>query len=290
MGIDWFTFAAQIVNFLILVGLLWKFAYRPLLAAMDRREATIRARLDEAEARRQEAERREAELAEEREQLAAERDEQLSKAREEADQRRQELLAAARERVAASEQAWRADLWRQQSQLATDLQRHAGRQALAAARRIFGDLADADLQPRIVARFGERLEELDEGEREGLREALAAADGEATVVTAVALGDQEKRQLREQLGALGKNEVELAFEEDGQLVAGVELRVGDRRVAWSAADYLDELEEAVAERIAAATRQREEQGEGKSAEGEGESGEEAASSAAQETVGEQRGG
>jgi F-type H+-transporting ATPase subunit b len=290
VGIDWFTFAAQIVNFLILVGLLWKFAYRPLLAAMDRREATIRERLDEAEARGQEAERRQVELAEEREKLAAERNKQLSKAREEADERRQELLAAARERVAASEQAWRADLRRQQSQLATDLQRHAGRQALAAARQIVGDLADADLQQRIVARFGQRLEKLDEGEREGLREALAAADGEATVVTAVALGDEEKGQLREQLGALGEREVELAFEEDGQLVAGVELRVGDRRVAWSAADYLDELEEAVAERIAAATRPRDEHGEGESAEGEGESGGDGASGAAQETVGEQRGG
>ena len=290
MGIDWFTFAAQIVNFLILVGLLWRFAYRPLLAAMDRREATIRERLDEAAARRQEAERTQAALAKERQQLEDERNERLNQAREDADARRQELLAAARERVTSSEQAWQADLRRRQEQLTTDLQRHAGRQALAAARKIVGDLADADLQERIVARFGQRLDELDEDERAGLREALAAADGGATVVTAVALADEQQAQLRERLGVLGEREVELAFETDGELVAGVELQVGDRRVAWSAADYLDELEEAVAERIAAAARTRGRQADGEPSDGAGESGAAAASGAAQEAVGERRGG
>ena len=45
MGIDGFTFFAQIVNFLILIGLLWRFAYRPIIRAMDQRESSIRDRI-----------------------------------------------------------------------------------------------------------------------------------------------------------------------------------------------------------------------------------------------------
>ena len=37
MLIDWFTVGAQIVNFLVLVGLLKYFLYEPILKAMDKR-------------------------------------------------------------------------------------------------------------------------------------------------------------------------------------------------------------------------------------------------------------
>ncbi|MBU0908993.1 MAG: F0F1 ATP synthase subunit B, partial [Proteobacteria bacterium] len=48
MGIDWFTFCAQIINFLILVWLLKKVLYQPVLNAMAEREAKIAARLNDA--------------------------------------------------------------------------------------------------------------------------------------------------------------------------------------------------------------------------------------------------
>ena len=47
MLIDWFTVLAQIVNFLILVALMKRFLYGPLIAAIDAREQSIAARLAE---------------------------------------------------------------------------------------------------------------------------------------------------------------------------------------------------------------------------------------------------
>ena len=49
MQIDWFTFSAQIINFLVLVWLLKKFLYKPVLAAMEKRKAALVARHQEAE-------------------------------------------------------------------------------------------------------------------------------------------------------------------------------------------------------------------------------------------------
>ena len=43
MLIDWFTVAAQAINFLILVLLLRRFLYGPIVKAMDDREAAINA-------------------------------------------------------------------------------------------------------------------------------------------------------------------------------------------------------------------------------------------------------
>ena len=51
MHIDWLTVVAQIVNFLVLVYLLKRFLYGPILQAMDDRQAGIAARLQEADAK-----------------------------------------------------------------------------------------------------------------------------------------------------------------------------------------------------------------------------------------------
>ena len=55
MLIDWFTIGAQVVNFLILVWLLKRFLYRPILHAIDSREKRIAAELTDAAAKQTEA-------------------------------------------------------------------------------------------------------------------------------------------------------------------------------------------------------------------------------------------
>ena len=55
MLIDWFTVAAQAVNFLILVWLLKRFLYKPVLAAIDEREKRIATQLQDAEKKKAEA-------------------------------------------------------------------------------------------------------------------------------------------------------------------------------------------------------------------------------------------
>ena len=48
MSIDWITVAAQIANFLVLVWLLKRFLYRPILDGIDAREGEISHRMQEA--------------------------------------------------------------------------------------------------------------------------------------------------------------------------------------------------------------------------------------------------
>ena len=57
MLIDWFTVGAQLLNFLILVALLKRFLYRPILDAIDAREQRIAGELAQADAAKAEAER-----------------------------------------------------------------------------------------------------------------------------------------------------------------------------------------------------------------------------------------
>jgi F-type H+-transporting ATPase subunit b len=85
-----------ILTFLILVGLLAKFAWRPLLAALDERQSSIRKALDDARKAKQELEAIHAESAKLLAQARSEAAEIVSRSRSDADRFREEMKDKAR--------------------------------------------------------------------------------------------------------------------------------------------------------------------------------------------------
>src|SRR5450631_3388047 len=96
MPIDWFTVIAQVINFLILVWLLKRFLYKPILHAIDEREKGIASQLAQAEAKKVEAQQERDDFQHKNEAFEKERAALLSKATNEAQAERQRLLDEAR--------------------------------------------------------------------------------------------------------------------------------------------------------------------------------------------------
>src|SRR5450631_1161046 len=96
MLIDWFTVGAQAINFIILVWLLKRFLYKPILDAVDAREKRVAAELADADAKRAEAKKERDEFQHKNEEFYQQRAELLSKARAEAKAERELLLREAR--------------------------------------------------------------------------------------------------------------------------------------------------------------------------------------------------
>src|SRR4051812_43140256 len=90
-------FIWTIVTFLVLLGLLAKFAWRPLLEALDKRQESIRKSLDDALQARQELERVQAESAQVVRQARVEADAIISRSRTDAERLREEMKLKARE-------------------------------------------------------------------------------------------------------------------------------------------------------------------------------------------------
>ncbi len=145
MLIDWFTVLAQIVNFLVLVALMKRFLYGPLVAAIDAREQSIAARLAEAARKEQEAAARIEQLAKEAAETEREKAAVLAAARADADRQRGEILAQARENVKALEAKWRDELEREKAAFLDEVRRRAAAEILAATRGALHDLACADV-------------------------------------------------------------------------------------------------------------------------------------------------
>jgi len=89
-----------IATFLVLVGLLARFAWRPLLQALDARQQSIRQSLDDARRAKQELERLHTESAKLLAQARVEAAEIVSRSRTDADRLREELKEKARTEAA----------------------------------------------------------------------------------------------------------------------------------------------------------------------------------------------
>ena len=93
-------FIWTILTFLVLVGLLAKFAWRPLLEALERRQATIAKALDDAKLARQELERLQRESAEMMRQARVEAEAIIARSRADAEVLREDLKQRSRAEAA----------------------------------------------------------------------------------------------------------------------------------------------------------------------------------------------
>src|SRR5665648_272520 len=92
MLIDWFTVFAQALNFLILVWLMKRFLYKPILHAIDAREKRISAELADADAKKADAKKESDEFKRKNEEFDRERTALFSKATDEAQAERERLF------------------------------------------------------------------------------------------------------------------------------------------------------------------------------------------------------
>lgn len=241
MLIDWFTVIAQIVNFLILVGLLKYFLYGRILRAMDQREERIAARLREAEQREQEAAEERRHYQARQEELEKRQTDILARARERAEAVQKRLLDEAREEVEEVKSRWYEALEREKSTFLQDLRQRAGRQVYHITRRALEDLATADLEQQIIEAFCRRLQDLHEEKRRELT-AILQQGNEATITSAFALPEAAKQKIEGILKAYMQDGANLRYQTSPEIISGIELKAPGHKIAWSLDHYLEALE------------------------------------------------
>ena len=240
MAIDVGLVIAQLVNFALLLLLLRRFLFRPIVRVMEERARVIALETAEAERVRAEAEAERAALTE---------------ARAVASQERRQLLAQA-ERDAAELRARREeeltlDLQRERVRVEADrAHRDHDRDARLADRvvpllanaleRAWRELADDDLGRHAQRAFLKRLQHLDDAERAALAESAVA--GSISLACVPAPTPADAAALRGAVQALLTHPAEIAIDHDPDLIAGVALRVGDIRIEWSARAHRHDLE------------------------------------------------
>jgi F-type H+-transporting ATPase subunit b len=241
MLIDWFTVVAQIVNFLVLVWLLKRFLYRPILNAIDTRESRIATQLTEAAQKETQAQAQAALYQEKIGDLDQKREAMLAQAKLEAEQQHARMLEEARNNVRALEEKWHEDLERSRQTFLLELRRRTAREILAITRRVIADLTCMELEQCAIQAFLHKVRSLDPNAWSQL------VDRDMLVRSALNLSEDQRNQIlrtiEEQLG----RSVHLRFEDFPDIGLGLELRGNGWRIGWNSDLYLQNLDEVLGE-------------------------------------------
>lgn len=247
MLIDWFTVGAQALNFFILVWLLKRFLYQPILNAIDVREKRIAAELADAERKKAEAQNERDEFLQKIKEFDQQRAGLLSKALDEAKAERQRLLDDAR-KAADALRVKRQEMLRSDAHnLNQAIRRRTQEEVFAIARKTLTDLATTSLEERISEVFTRYLRAMNGKAKVNLAEALKIASEPAVVRSAFDLPAEQRATIQNALNETFSAELHIRFETAPNLVSGIELSTNGQKLAWSIADYLASMEMAVDE-------------------------------------------
>lgn len=245
MSIDWITVIAQIANFLVLVWLLKRFLYRPILDGIDAREAEIARRMAEAGQAQKQAQAAEAAYRKQQKQLLSDQEAVVEQALRASESQRDDLLAEARARLEREQKDWRKHMERERQRFTAQLQQAGSETLLELTRKALRELADETLEEAIVRHVSKRLQAI-----AGELSKAAGDSTEAVATTRDALPAAARAQVEADIANLLPGTT-LRFANDPQQAPGLVLRIGGAQVAWTVDSYTEEFDALLNERLAA---------------------------------------
>ena len=244
MKIDWFTIAAQTLNFLVLVWLMRHFLYKPILNVIDEREKRIVSALENAEKKKNDAQKEHNEFEQKNEDFDKQHAALLSKATDEVQAHRQKLLDEARTGAEALRSQQRESLRNETNSLHQEIGQRLQQEVFAITRKTLMDLAGVDLEERLSAVFVRRLREMDSHAKEEVT-AMKNASEAVLVRSAFDLPATLRSTIQNEINETFSAEINLRFEIAPGLISGIELNTNGHKVAWSIAGYLSSMEKGI---------------------------------------------
>lgn len=244
MLIDWFTVIAQVINFLILVWLLKRFLYRPILNAIDARESRIAAKIADADAKEVEALRERDDYVQKNEVFDQQRNAQMNEMLETAKKEREKLLDVARQDAEELREKLQQGLRNEQQNLNEELSRRTHKEVFEIARKALQDLAGVTLEKRMTEIFLQRLAELDTEQIDELKSVFKTS-ATLRVRSAFKLPAEKRTAIESRITEILGVEKNIEFNIVPDLLSGIELSADGRKIAWSMTDYLSSLQKSV---------------------------------------------
>lgn len=247
MLIDWFTVGAQALNFLILVWLMQRFLYKPILRAIDAREKKIAQELADADLKKGEALKERDEFRRKNAEFERQRADLLNQLNNEVETERFELLDEARKAAEALGAQRMEKLRNEACSLNQAIRRRTQEEVFAIARKVLADLAGASLEGQMVDVFVRHVRALGEREKEELKAAFKTAAEPAVIRSAFELPAPQRAQIEGVIHDLVSSEAPVRFETGPDLVSGIDLTANGRKISWNIAAYLLSLEKGISE-------------------------------------------
>ncbi len=253
MKINWFTVIAQVINFLILVWLLKRFLYKPILKAIDEREKKIAGQIKDANDKKAAAIKEEADFKKRNDDFDAQKKALMDKAVSDTNAQRDKLLEDAKnEANALRDKLEKAEKEKQESaELASAAKTQ--QQVFTITKKALQEMASSSLEEQSVNTFIKRLHALNDDEKQQFITAFKSNANTILVRSAFDLPAPQQAVMTDAVNETLGTKTTLQFTTTPDLISGIELTTNGYKLAWSFAEYLQSLQK----NMAAATKDKE---------------------------------
>lgn len=239
MQINWSTFVLEIVNFLILIWILKRFLYKPVLGAIAQRKAAIDKTLSDAKTRQsgaqaleQQYQNRLADWENEKEKLRVE-------LAEETNARRGQLMAALESSLDQEREKARVLEERRLNDLKKRAEEEGSAKGVEFTARLLERAACPELERRLVALIFEDLSRLPAEQLRTIRAACKDAACQVKVTSAFPIAEAERTTIKQRLKDTIQRDISMEFHEDSRLLAGLRINMGPWVLRGNLLDELD---------------------------------------------------
>jgi F-type H+-transporting ATPase subunit b len=223
MHIDWWTLGLQTVNVIILIWLLARFFFRPVMEIVVKRRQEASKLLDDAAQARHDAVEARAKADRERADVAAEREKLITQAHSAAQLEKQNILAQAAQEIGKLRDEANADIARSQVAMEAAAIDHASTLAVNVAQRLLDRFRPQDLLATFINETCRDLRALSPQAQQNFASA-ATAEHPIEVISAAPLSDDEKKHIAATLEEVFGRELPVAFRCDAGIINGIELQ------------------------------------------------------------------
>jgi len=237
--LSWATFFLEIVNFLVLVWILKRFLYRPILQAIAQRKALIEKTLEDAKARQSEAEALGRQFQKRLADWEREKDPLRAAMTEEMAARRAQLLAALDDSLKQERDKARVVEERRLSELRSNAEAAGLAAGVQFTARLLDRAAGPEIEAKLIALALEDLQSLPADQVDHLRSACRQAGLQIKVASAYGINEAQHDAIEQALRKLTPDGAAVQFAEDRRLRAGLRIGIGPWMLRANLADELE---------------------------------------------------
>ena len=247
MLIDWFTVAAQVCNFLILIWLMKRYLYKPILYAIDERETRICTEIENAKKVQSEALALKDEFIHKNDVFDQERMMRMHKVIEDASIEHQKRFDDVRKGAEVLYGNMMDTLRNETRDLHISITRRTQQEVFSIVKKTLIELSSTNIEEHICNVFTHRLRNMDEQERIKFSEALKMNSLATVVRSAFNLTEEGRNNIIRVMKETFSADVQVSFETDPNLISGVEISTDGQKVSWNIAAYVSSLERGIDE-------------------------------------------
>ncbi len=239
MQISWFEIIAQIINFFIILFILQKLLYKPVIAAMNERQVRIQKSQKEADEKMDRARELISEYKDKMAEVEDEKSSIINQARIEAKEKKESLLEDYKNEADRKRSSYLKEIQDEKSNFIDNLRKTMGESAVKIASHILEMISSSELEEEVFKSFIEELDHLEDN----IEDKRTLEDERTTeLYSARELSDSEKETIEKALKESLKNLETIEFNVDPGLVLGYELNLETYTVHTSIKNYLDTVE------------------------------------------------